>query len=71
MQSSLKLSCYRQSITLISIVIPTYWNGDFSKIAGFQSSTIQLRYCLAHFTTLNIYFTTLMLQLIIDSMLAI
>ena len=37
MQSSLKLSCYRQSITLISIVIPNYWNGDFSMIAGFQS----------------------------------
>ena len=37
MQSSLKPSCYRPSITLISIVIPNYWNGDFSMIAGFQS----------------------------------
>ena len=37
MQSSLKLSCYRQSITLFSIVIPNYWNGYFSMIAGFQS----------------------------------
>ena len=26
-----------QSITLISIVIPNYWNADFSMIAGFQS----------------------------------
>ena len=37
MQSSLRLSSYRQSITLISIVIPNYWNGDFNMIAGFQS----------------------------------
>ena len=37
MQSGLELSCYRQSITLISIVIPNYWNDDFSMIVGFQN----------------------------------
>ena len=37
MQSSLKLSCHRQSITLMAIVIPNYWNGDFSMIDGFQN----------------------------------
>ena len=30
------MSCYRQSITLISIVIPYYWKGDFSMMLGFK-----------------------------------
>ena len=36
-----------------------------------KSSTLQLSYFLAHFTALNLHFTTLVLQLIIKCMLSI